>query len=174
MTRLSLALCSLVLAALPSSAALADTLSFDFSFSNADYSGSGEFKADTTSTTGVYQIVGVGGSVITGGILDEISGLLPAGAFPADGPNDNLLYFPELAAPFGAFDISGVSFLMDNGAKVNLFLANGEVQKRKDGKQDEQSGAIWVVAAVPEPGSLVLLGTGVVALAGVVRRRFTI
>jgi hypothetical protein len=174
MTRLSLALCSLVLAALPSTAAFADSVNFDFSFKNADYSGSGVLTAESTSTAGIYEIVGVTGDVVIGKTVDAISGLLAAGKFPADGPNDNLLYFPEQPPPFGAFDGSGVSFeLAGDAGKVNLFLSNGEDLKLTGGSQNEQAGTITVTetSPVPEPESLALLGTGVLGLAGVVRQR---
>ena len=174
MTRLSLAICGLVLAALPSTAALADPISFSFSFSNPDYSGSGVLTVDPTSTVGVYEIVGVTGSIVVDGTTDQIASVLAVGTFPADGPNNNLLYDPELAAPFGAFDASGVSFkLADDAGKLNLFLSDGEVLKLTGGKQDEETGTI-TVSPIPEPPSLALLGTGMLGLAGMVRRRLMI
>ena len=171
MTRFSLALCGLVLAALPSTSVLADTVSFSFSFTNSDFSGSGVLTADLTSVAGIYQVVGATGSVLVNGVTDQISKVLPVGDFPVDGPNDNLLYFPELSLPQGAFDASGVSFSLANGAgKLNLFLANGEDLKLTGGKQDEKAGAISV-AAVPEPGELALVGVCMLGLAEIVRRR---
>ena len=50
MTRLSLALCGLVLAALPSTSAIADTLTFDFSFTSTKVSGTGTFTAVSDGT----------------------------------------------------------------------------------------------------------------------------
>jgi hypothetical protein len=179
MNKISLALCGLVLAALPSTAALADTVTFDFSFSNpTGFSGSGVFTADTTGTTGEFLIKSVTGSVelTPGGTSVDIDKLLAPNKFPASGPNDNLLFFPELSSPEGAFDASGVSFSLDDGSKVNLFLSNGEDVKASGGKQVEQFGNIVVteVAPVPEPGTLALFGTGVLGLAGVIRRRLAI
>jgi hypothetical protein len=168
MTRLSLALCGLVLAALPSTSALADTVSFSFSFSNSDFSGSGVLTADSTSTAGVYQVIDATGSILVNGVTDQISGVLPVGNFPADGPNDNLLFFP--ASSIGVFDEFGVSLKLGTAGKLNLFLSEGEDLKLTGGRQDEQIGAISV-APVPEPEAFVLVGTGVLGLAGVIRRR---
>jgi hypothetical protein len=179
MSRLSLALCGLALAALPSTSALADTIDFQFSFTNSTgFSGTGFITAETTSTAGEYLITDVTGSVIEApsDAAVDIDKLIKAGNFPADGPNDNLLFFPELSSPEGAFDASGVSFSLDDGAKVNLFLNDGEDLKLSGGKQQEQISNIVVteVAPVPEPGTLALMGTGVLGLAGVIRRKLSV
>jgi hypothetical protein len=173
MARLSIALCGLVLAALPSTSAMANTVSFSFNFSNSDFSGSGVLIADSTSVVGVYQVVDATGSVLVNGVTDEISGVLPVGNFPASGPNDNLLYFPELSLPQGAFDASGVSLKLGDAGKLNLFLANGEDLKLTGGRQDEKAGAISV-AAVPEPEGLTLVGMCLLGLAAIVRRRLSV
>jgi hypothetical protein len=152
---------------------MADTVSFSFTFSNSDFSGSGVLTADSTSTAGIYQVVDATGSVLVNGVTDQISGVLPVGNFPAGGPNNNLLYFPELNSPEGAFDEFGVSLNLDAAGKLNLFLSDGEDLKLTGGKQDEQIGLISV-APVPEPGALMLVGTGVLGLAGIVRRRLSV
>jgi hypothetical protein len=170
MTRLSLALCGLVLAALPSTSALADTVTFDFNFTSTKVSGTGTFTA-VSDGTDQFLIEGITGTTDTGnGTNRPITNLLAVGAFPNDGPNDNLLIFSPPSDTY-SLDASGVSYELKNGAEINLFDALGHQGLQLNNATPVDASIS--ITPVPEPGSLVLLGTGVLGLAGMVRRRLT-
>jgi hypothetical protein len=184
MSRLSLAFFGLVLAALPSASALADPLTFDFSFTGANgISGSGVFTA-TSDGTNQYLIDSiVSGTTNTGsGAAKTISTLLAPGNFPGTGggANDNLLLFTQSTDTY-SLDLNGMSYELANGAEVNLFSVGGHgddiLLQRVGGNQVAESVDLTiteVASPVPEPGTLALLGTGVLGLAGVVRRRLAV
>ena len=121
MKKLSLALCGLILAAASSTAALADTLTFEFSFSGPTFSGEGMFTATSTKTAGKYLITDITGTTDTGNGTDRNILLeLPAGTFGVTGDNDNFLFYPEKKNG-NFFSGNGVSYELDNGAEVNLY-----------------------------------------------------
>jgi hypothetical protein len=180
MKRFSLALAALALAALTSTSAFADSVDFTFSFTGSNYSGTGTFV--TTSEGGdQYLITGITGEVNG----TAISSLLSTGSFPTgflNVPNDNLLIYP---GTFGFnspsyFDDAGVSFTVGSGRTeydVNLndtfFFENAVTGGNHSSNKIEFDSVSVDPAPVPEPSTLMLLGTGILGAAGAIRRRLT-
>lgn len=180
MKRFSLALGALALAMLPASSALADT--FDFSFAGAEFWGSGTFTA-THQSGNQWLVTGVTGSVSSILGTDAIDSLLAPGSYPVGapliGPNDNILLDPP-GPGFGPayFDSNGVAFELLGGIDVDLNDTwgfenaaagfNGNINA-------EELTSVCIThedpSPTPEPGSLFLFGTGILGVAGALRRK---
>jgi hypothetical protein len=180
------------------SAAKADT--FSFNFSGTGFSGTGTFTATATGTSGEYLINQITGT--TNGV--GITGLLSTFSFPPIGDlaNDNYLYYPLING--GALDTNGLSFQTGSGAGVtdyNIYYLSGVPAGTYDlissafpptdnnpnnyptftldsfSIVDTTTGTPITTpptGATPEPGSLVLLATGVLCMAGTMRRRLSV
>ncbi len=148
-------------------AAHADTFRLDFSGSGE--AGSVLLTASTTATVGTFLISSASGSIDGASVS-----MLPPNTYPSVGPNDNLLFFP-LTAGLASFDTNGVSFLLANGTDYNLYQQAGQyfaTQGPQRSVTNIDTVAVTRASAVtPEPGTLLLLGTGLLTLSGAVRRR---
>jgi hypothetical protein len=193
MKKLSLTLAALVLGALCTHAASADT--FSFSFTGSQFDGSGTLVA-TSLGDNQFKLTAASGSIDGSSSIS----LIGVNGFQS---NDNLLYSPGFydsniiygtQGPFN-FDNAGASFelLGSQGqdlGDVNLFQdANGFLDLHyyeaayldPTGRGDDITETLTTLSvtnttpsAVPEPGTLALFSTGMLGLAGLIRRKLAV
>ena len=172
--------CGLALAMLSSTPMFADTL-FNFSFTGNNsvsgipgtpFSGAGVFDAKATNTPGTFNVVSITGT--TDGQV--ISSIVAPGGY---GFNDNRLFFTP-GNLFASLDNGGVSYKLANGVFANLFLGvPNQYQQSLFGFtsgliSEAQTANVTITpqtSPVPEPGSIALLATGLLGMAGTLRRK---
>jgi len=164
--------CALLVAVLGAvvsvTAAHADTFDFSFGNTSSTFFGSGDFTATLTSP-GVYTITSVSGTTNTGAGNKAISGIEAPGSFEG---NDNLLN--DVGGVYN-FDAFGLSYDLANGAQINIYLGpsgDAEILERAGGTYVDEA-VPYPISATPEPGSLLLMGTGLLGGLSVLRRRMS-
>jgi hypothetical protein len=139
---------------------------FDFSFSGGGFSASGVMT--TTLVSGDEYLV----TSISGAQNGSAMTLLGVGAY---GSNDNLIF---TTPPY--LDVAGVSFsVMMGGVDYNVYYDAGLAEYLECSSAvysicyegDGVTLTSFALAPTPEPGSMLLFGTGFLLIGGILRRR---
>jgi hypothetical protein len=181
MKKISLVMLVLAIALAAAPATRAD--SFKITFSGSGISGSGVISG-TSNAGGWYDITS--GSLVINGLVSSVDPTSDA-AVNGNINNDGLFYFDNYlwsnASPY--VDDSGLVFKLSNGTYLNLFYWDADVSDVASlnnlylgqdvalignlSTWSDLSNSVVVnvsVEATPEPSSLLLLGTGLLLLGG--------
>jgi ABC-type antimicrobial peptide transport system permease subunit len=138
--------------------ASADNVDFNFSFIGQENTVSGTFVT-TPMGDGQFLITDIQNGMVDG---NTITAVLAPGTYEV---NDNLLFDPKNPE---YFDSNGVSFTDQNDVEYNLYFF---FVYNLLSTSDIDDNGTFTLTEVPEPASLVMLGTAVLGAAGALRRK---
>lgn len=174
--RLSAYLCLAAFMAV-GSAAHADSFAFNATGDFFSASGTLTVVADP-SLANVFEVTAISGTVNG----EAITGLLPCAAYDPSHPcvsSGNSFLYDDLLYPDGiptgihqVLDDSGIGFSLSGGTEADfaaIYTHFYDVTYNVPRGNSQIVG--FSISPIPEPGSFILLGTGLLGIAGSVRRR---
>ena len=178
MKKLTLTLFALAAALAITPAALADTL-FPYTFVGSGLDTALTFSG-TANGDGSYTIANVAGTIFTAG-SDITSPVIinEAPVFDPNGTASNTINYGSIGIDYDnqlfpsqtpALDFSGVLFDV-SGLYINIYGVGSAYEWLDTGNYTNPSNSEQPVGVTPEPGSLLLLGTGLAGLAVMLRRK---